>query len=257
LDDGKITPDKLVPYLAAHSRTLRTIPPFPQDRAPAELGGNPETTGYQIFRQLDAAHPYSDALPNEKGATVLVWRGLIPPRQPQLAEVKSQVEAAYRESEKKRLFVAMGQRIKAKLATSLKGGADFAKALADATAGEGTVKVDSKSFPSMNLRQHAVDEATGKASDVLLQRAIQEIAALGKGQVADMITLSNDAHQPDKGLLIYVADKKLPDLTPANPEYGATQAELENELAAATGNDTLTEFFTAAMPKGVEAAEAP
>jgi peptidyl-prolyl cis-trans isomerase D len=256
LDDQKIKPDGLAPFLAKQSLTLRTIPPFPRDHAPAELGGDPQTTGFIVFK-LDAAHPYSDALPNEHGSTVVVWRGLIPPRQPQFAEVKAQVEAAYRESEKKRLFIALGQRVHDRLAASLKAGTPFAKALADATAGEGAVKAEAKDYPAMTLRQHSADQAAGKNSDVLLERAIPELQSLNQGQVADMITLTaGDEQKPDKGLLIYAAEKKVPDLTPANPEYAVAQAALDEKFAAFTGDNALSEFVEGELARSAGPAAA-
>ncbi len=241
LVEKKVTPDTLTPLLAEHAATLRPVAPFARDAAPAELGTNRQTASDAAFK-LGPAHPFSDAadaLTTEKGGAVLVWRETIPSRQPAYAEAKERVAADFIAAEKKRRFAELGKTIRDSLGSSLKAGITFEKAVAEA-ADKAGVKAETKTYPAFTLREHA----TASVSDVLLNRVVEELPIMKGGQLSDMITLAGQdgSDKSAKGILLYVSDKKVPDLTPANPQYVAVRNQLARQLAAYAGNASLAQL---------------
>ena len=66
---------------------------------------------------------------------------------------------------------------------------------------------------------------------------------LDKGEVADMVKSSA------KGILVYAADKKLPELSETNPQYVAVKAQLARATGSSTGGAMLTELVDQELKK--------
>ena len=66
---------------------------------------------------------------------------------------------------------------------------------------------------------------------------------LKTGEVSDMIGLS------DKGLLVFAQEKKLPDLSPANPRYAEVQGQLMTFIASNNENTVLGELVEQELKK--------
>jgi peptidyl-prolyl cis-trans isomerase D len=57
-----------------------------------------------------------------------------------------------------------------------------------------------------------------------------------------------------KGLFVYVKEKKLPDLSPANPQYAMTQAQLAMLTSRTAADQYLAELVAREMKKSQPAA---
>jgi peptidyl-prolyl cis-trans isomerase D len=222
LYEGKITPatpafDQL---LAAQNVTLKPLAPFTRNESPAELGGSPEIAT-EAFK-LGANRAYSDAVTTPTGAVVLFFKELLPSRKPLLAEVREKVSADYVEGEKRKRFVELGRTLRALLENRLKAGDTFEKAVAAAAATGSTIKIEGKMLAPFTRRQPPQD---------VDQSIAGVIERLEKGRVSDMIISS------DKGLLVYAADKKSPDLSETSPQFAAMReqiAQVNARMSAAT-----------------------
>jgi peptidyl-prolyl cis-trans isomerase D len=96
----------------------------------------------------------------------------------------------------------------------LQAAAKTAAGFASAAAAE---KLEVKSYANFTFRQPPPD---------LPYQAFGALQGLEAGQVAEMVATG------DKGYLVFAQEKKLPDLTPANPRY----AELQKQLMAFTSS---------------------
>lgn len=227
LFEKKLAPNS--PELAAFLASVRLKPvaiaPFAPDSPPADrqwLGSYAEA-----ISRLGAARPFSDALPTPDGFVVMLWHESLPAYQPIYAEVRERVLADYRTTEKRRLFIERGNALKAKLQAAANPTAFAAAAAAE--------KLEVKSHANFTLRQPPQE---------IPQPALVALAALEPGQVSDLIGLG------DKGLLVYVQEKKLPDLSPANPRYAEVQTQLMTFAASTNENSYLGELVTQELAKG-------
>lgn len=206
---------KLVPgspefdaFLASRKVALKNLAPFTREDGPAEFGGSPEIAG-EAFK-LSKDRTFSDAVTAPTGALVLFFKDLQPARKPGFAEVRDKVAADYTDGEKRKRFVELGRAVRSSLEARLKAGDAFDKAVA-AAASANDVKIDAKMLPPFSRRQPPQDV------DYSVFGALER---LDKGRVSDMVIAR------DHGLIVYAADKKLPDLTPANPQFAAARSQI-------------------------------
>ena len=209
------------PELTAFLGSLRlnavAVAPFAPDSPPADrawLGSYAEA-----ISRLGAGRPFSDALPTPDGFVVMLWHETLPSYQPLFTDVKDRVLADYRDNEKRRLFIERGNALKATLQAS-----GSAAGFAAAAAAE---KLPVKSYASFTLRQPPQD---------LPPAVFSALGSLETGQVSDLLPSS------DKGILVYVQEKKLPDLSPANPRYVEVQTQLMAFAASSNENAYLGEL---------------
>ncbi|WP_158277313.1 peptidyl-prolyl cis-trans isomerase [Opitutus sp. ER46] len=194
--------------LAGRKLQPKPLAPFTREAGPAELGNSPEIAD-AAFR-LNKDRYISDALPTPNGAAVLFWKDIEPARKPPFVEVRAKVLADFTENEKRKRFVELGKVAKSQIEARLKAGDAFDKAVAAAGSSSG-LKFETKSIAPFSLRSRPQD------LDYTLLTALEQ---LSKGQVSDMVL------SPDKGVLVYAQDKKLPDLSEANPKFAETKAQL-------------------------------
>jgi peptidyl-prolyl cis-trans isomerase D len=231
LFENKATPESVAALLAARKLTLTPLAPFARDEGPAELGGSTEI-GAQAFK-LAQDHFFSDALAAPAGAVVLFWKETIPSRKPLFAEVRAKVATDYNENEKTKRFVDLGRTLKAAIEARLKAGDTFEKA-AETAAAASSVKVEAKTLAPFTLRQPPQDV------DYAVYGTLER---LEKGQVADMVKSAA------KGVLVYAADKKTPELSEANPQYVAAKAQLARVTGGSTASAMMSELVTQEMKK--------
>jgi peptidyl-prolyl cis-trans isomerase D len=210
-------------YLASRGLALKPLAPFGQETGPAELGSSADL-GAAAFK-LNADHYYSEALPVPAGGAVLIYKDVLPPRKPALAEVRAKVAADFYEEQRRQGFVSIGQALKAQLQKQLKSGTDFTKATAAAAAALG-LKVDAKVLPAFTL----INPPTG-----LDENVAASLEHLEKGTLSDMITTA------DQGFLVYAIDRKEPD-----PKAQAARvAEIRGQLAAYSARSGSGAYLTA------------
>jgi peptidyl-prolyl cis-trans isomerase D len=225
---------ELTTFLAEQRRPARAIPPFSPDNPPADL---PWLGNYaeQISRLSQDRH-FSDPLPTTDSFVILFWHESLPGYKPLFTEVRERVLADYKDSEKRKLFIARGATLRTQLQAAAKSGAaSFASAAA-------TEKLEVKSFANFTLRQPPQD---------LPYPAFGALQSLEAGQVAEMVAES------EKGYLVYAQEKKQPDLTPANPRYAELQQQMMLRTAAANSSAYLAERVERELKKSAPASPQP
>jgi len=222
LYEGKITPANVGAFLASHNLKPIHLAPFTEEAGPAELPGSPEIA--KAAFELSATRFYSEGISTNGGAVVLFWKNSLPARNPTLAEVHDKAKADALDSKKRQAFNDFGRRLQAATQLGLKAGKTFEQA---ATAAASPEKVTFKTYPPFTLRQppKEVDQAIFGLLD-----------GLSKGGVSAMDSTAND-----RGVIVYAADKKLPDLTASNPRYLELRGQLAASYARATGSAELRE----------------
>lgn len=221
--------------LLAKGIRLKDLAPFSQDQPPAELGQSPDIAE-EAFR-LNKDRPYSDAIALANGSVVLFWNETIPARQPLLTEVRAKVSSDYVEGERRRRFIELGKTLHNQIEARMKAGDSFEKAASSAAA-SANVKIDTKTLPAFTLRQRPQD------LDYLVFSTLEN---LKKGGVSDMVA------GPDKGLIVYAADKKAPDVSDANPMYTTFRSQIAAGTAARNSAEYLREIIEAELAKSTPA----
>jgi len=215
LFDKKIAANspELAAFLAANRRPAIAIPPFAPDQPPADL---PWLGNYaEPISHLGADRFFSDPLPTPTGVVVLLWNETLPAYKPLFSEVHDRVAADYKENEKRKRFIEHGQALRAQLQAAAAAGAEKFASVAAAE------KLDVKSFANFTLRQPPAE---------LPYSALTALPGLEPGAVSEMMATG------DKGFLVYVQQKKLPDLSPANPRYAEIEQQLRQFTAGTNGN---------------------
>jgi peptidyl-prolyl cis-trans isomerase D len=222
LYEGKATRDSIAGYIASHNLKLVSLAPFTAEAGPAELGGDKQVATAAF--ELNAERFYSEGLPSVNGAVVLVWKELLPSREPSLAEVRDKVRADAIDNKRRVAFVEFGRVLKAGIQRRLKDGASFEAAAEEAA---GSTKITVKSYPAFTLRSRPKDIDPGVFS---------ALETLDKGSVSDMEASA------DKGVLVYAADKKLPVVNESNPLYAQTKLQLADTFARTTTTTEMREI---------------
>lgn len=195
-------------YVASRQLQFQPLAPFTREAGPVEFEQAPEIAA-AAFR-LNESRRLSDAVTHRQGAVILYWQETQPSRTPLLNEVLAKVTADYTESEKRKRFVELGRTLKTAIQDKLKAGEDFAAAAAAAGRAH-SIALETKQLAPFTRREPAAEAP---------EAALSTLARLEAGQVSDMVITA------DEGLLVYAADKKLPDLSVANPQYAAARDQL-------------------------------
>jgi peptidyl-prolyl cis-trans isomerase D len=229
---------KLVPgtsefdaFLTERKLTLRDVAPFSQENPPTAFRTNPQIAT-EAFK-LSATRTVSDVLTTEKGSVILFWKESLPSRQPLLVEMRTRVLVDYIENEKSRRFTELGRTLRAQIQARLKAGDSFEKAAATAV-DAAKVKVETKTLPAFTLRQPAA------GFDYSLTGSLE---GLNQGDVSEMNSTS------EKGVFVFVQDKKLPDLSPSNPQYTTAATRLAERLAATNGQAFFRDLVSQELAK--------
>ncbi|HVU24564.1 MAG TPA: peptidyl-prolyl cis-trans isomerase [Opitutus sp.] len=220
-------------FLLAQHITLQTLAPFTHEAGPAEFNHAPDVADAAFH--LDAERSYSDAVSIPTGAVVLFYKDQLPSRKPLLTEIHDQVASDYIQGERRKQFVELGRTLRATIEARLKAGDTFDKAAA-AAATAGNVKIDATMLAPFSRRTPPRDV------DYSVLGMLDQLA---KGGVSPM-TIAQD-----HGLIVYAADRKLPDLSPANPQYAA----MHSQLATGTARTTMSGYFDEAITAEVKKTE--
>jgi peptidyl-prolyl cis-trans isomerase D len=218
-------------FLAARKLAAKPLAPFTHDAGPAELGGSPEVAA-EAFK-LNKDRFTSEAVATPTGAVILFWKDLQAARKPPFVEVRAKVAADYVENEKQKRFVDLGKSLKSQIETRLKAGDSFEKAAAAAASSAG-VKVETKTIPAFSLRTRPQD---------LDYSVLGALERLDKGQVSDMVI------NADKGLFVYAADKKAPDLSESNPRFAEMRTQLATYTSRLGANAYISELVANELKK--------
>jgi peptidyl-prolyl cis-trans isomerase D len=211
--------------LSAKNLTLKDLPAFGPDNVPAPLRSNPRAA--DIAFRLNKSRAISEAVATDTGSAVLFWKETIPSRQPAFAEVRAKVAADYAEEEKRKRFMDLGRTLRTQLAARVKNGESFEKA-AEAVASANGLKIETKTHSGFTIRQRPQD---------IEFPVLNALRTLEKGEVSELVRAAGD-----KGVLVYAADKKLPELSDSNPQYAAMKTQLAQFTAARAGGDYLQEL---------------
>ena len=233
--EKRITPDPAAidAFLAARNLKRQPLAPFSADAGPAEFDHSPDIAA-AAFR-LNSSRHFSDGLPHAQGAVVLFWQETQPARTPLLSEVTAKVTADFIENEKRRRFVELGRTVKVALESRLKTGDTFEQAAA-AAGRTHKIELEARLLPAFTAREPA------KNLDASIFGTLER---LEKGQVSDMVISA------DNGVFVYVANKQLPDLSLANPQYTLARTQL-SALTARLGASTFINELVAAELKRTE-----
>jgi peptidyl-prolyl cis-trans isomerase D len=222
--------------LAKNKLTIKSVTPFHPDSVPQELAWAPALVEQAM--QLSAEHPVSDALPGNAGSLVLFWRETLPSFQPSLAQVRDRVVVDFKENERRKRFVEFGRTLRSQLESRLKAGDAFDKAAAAVTDAS-QPKLVVKDYPPFIRRQPPKDiEAT----------VLGPLDRLERGQVSELLLTE------DKGLVVYVKDRKSPDLAETSPQFLATQAQLARLSVSVNRNLLMDEIVSRELKKNTPAA---
>jgi peptidyl-prolyl cis-trans isomerase D len=237
LYDNKIVPGPaLDAYLADSKVTPKALAPFTHEAGPAEFGGSREIADAAF--NLGPDRFFSEEVPTPDGAAVLLWKSTLPTRKPLFLEVRPKVLADYLENERRIRFVDFGRTLRTKIEAGIKSGLTL-DAAAKRAAG-GLVSVETSILPPFQLR------APPKEMDESLRGALEH---LEKGQVSEMIPST------DKGRLVYAVDKRVPDLTEANPHYAETRDAIAAYASHLSSSSYLGEMVDRELKRSEEAAK--
>lgn len=236
LFEKKITPATLGALLAERKLSPKPLTPFARNEGPIELGGSMEASR-EAFK-LAADRFFSDAVSTPNGAAVLFYEDTIASRTPALSEVKARVSSDYSEDEKRKRLVDLGRTLKGAIESKVKGGEAFNKAV-EAAAAANSVKMESKDIAPFTLRTPPQD---------------LDYSVYGTLEQLDKGTVSNLTLAGPKGFIVYAADKKVPDLSAANPQFASTMSQLARSTGGATGMGMLSELVEKELKKGTPVA---
>ncbi len=217
---------ELTAFLAEQRHPAKPVAPFAPDNPPADmlwLGAYAE----QIARLSKDRH-FSDPLATNDSFVILLWNESLPAYKPLFNEVRDRVLADYKETEKRKLFIARGQALRTQLQAAAKtSAANFATVAANE-------KLELKTYANFTLRQPPQD---------MPYQAIATLQSLGAGDVSEM---GADAL---KGYLVYAQEKKLPDLTAGNPRYVEIREQMMARVSANGSSAYLAELVERELKK--------
>jgi peptidyl-prolyl cis-trans isomerase D len=222
LYEGKVTRESIGSYLASHNLKADSLAPFTAEAGPAELGGDKQISAAAFG--LAADRFYSEGLPTQSGAVVLIWKDVLPSREPALAEIREKVRTDAVDNKRRVAFVEFGRVLKAGILRRMKEGSSFEAAAQESA---GSTKIAIKSYPAFTLRSRPKD---------IDPSVLSALETLDKGSVSDMEATA------DKGVLVYAADKKLPAVNETNPLYAQTKLQLADTFARTTTTSEMREI---------------
>ncbi len=233
--EQRISPEQLPAFLTAQKLELMEVGLVGSDTVPAALGGDSATARVapEALR-LAADRPYSNPIAIPDGAAVLVWRESLPPRVPELSEVRDRVLADYQAAERRRLFNEAGRQLRASVASALAAGKPFADAVADAAKAAGLQAEVKKTepFTLMNPPQDV---------DFTVLRSLE---SLDQGELGEFMPA-----RADSGVLVQALVKDTPAFDPASPAAAEVKAQMAPILAARNAQGMLSALVEAELSK--------
>lgn len=175
----------------------REIEPFARGNAPTVEDVPADLLDSMWMYATNPNRYFSDAARISDGAVILVTPGSIPSRMPAFAEVREEVKAQYRESEKRRLFAEKGRELRNRLEQA-RSRSDFAEMAAEA----GLEVEDTEAF-------------SGAAVPPELRRSgvWEQAQHLAEGRTSNMVM------GEEKGTFAYMAAREVPEIDTDADEF--------------------------------------
>lgn len=222
--------------LASSQATQKQMSDFSVNDIPAQFGANRAAIAKEVAA-LGADNRVSNAIDTGNGAIVLFWQETIPAREPQFAEVREKVAADYTDQQKQKRFVDLGQSMKAEIQAALTTGSTPEQAITKAAANANVVAT-TKTLSPFTLRQPPQD------IEGFIYGALEK---LDQGSLSNMAIVGGDGH------FVYALNKKLPDLTEANPDYANYAAQLAQSNASNTAGTYARDLVESELAKSAPA----
>jgi peptidyl-prolyl cis-trans isomerase D len=210
LNESKLSLTEIEPYTLAGASQRALSSEFLESAF--KLGGN---------------RYYSDAYAIDGGFAVLLYQGRIAPEIPEFEAVQSEVIKDYKTDEKRRLFNEKGESLQAELKTKIVEGIDFVEA-AEAL-GLGTA-----SFETFSVQE---------APRELNRSALQLAQGMQAGDVSPMLTSDGT------GILVYLANKNIPEIARDNEELKQAEDFLARYAAYTSGSSFANELVILGLPE--------
>ena len=210
LNESKLSLTEIEPYTLAGASQRALSSEFLESAF--KLGGN---------------RYYSDAYAVDGGFAVLLYQGRIAPEIPEFEAVQSEVIKDYKTDEKRRLFNEKGESLQAELKTKIVEGIDFVEA-AEAL-GLGTA-----SFETFSVQE---------APRELNRSALQLAQGMQAGDVSPMLTSDGT------GILVYLANKNIPEIARDNEELKQAEDFLARYAAYTSGSSFANELVILGLPE--------
>jgi peptidyl-prolyl cis-trans isomerase D len=210
LNESKLSLTEIEPYTLAGASQRALSSEFLESAF--KLGGN---------------RYYSDAYAVDGGFAVLLYQGRIAPEIPEFEAVQSEVIKDYKTDEKRRLFNEKGESLQAELKTKIVEGIDFVEA-AEAL-GLGTA-----SFETFSVQE---------APRELNRSALQLAQGMQAGDVSPMLTSDGT------GILVYLANKNIPEIASDNEELKQAEDFLARYAAYTSGSSFANELVILGLPE--------
>lgn len=184
--------------LSEYTVSLQTIEPFTQAGAsrralPADMLKEAFTLGQRY---------YSSVYPMDGGFAILFLNGRIAPEIPSFEAVAAEVTVNYKAEQKRELFSAKGESLKAELDAKLAEGSSFAEA------------AEALELTLAEFESFAFSEPPAE----LDRAALQQAQNLESGELSEMITTASQV-----GIFIYIAEKTVPEIGADDEDF--TEAE--------------------------------
>ena len=220
---------ELTAFLESQHLTAIPVAPFAPGYPPADKSWLANYS--EQIERLSQEHFFSDPVLTNQSYAVLLWNETLPGYKPTLAQVHDRVANDFKESEKRRLFIARGRALQSQLqAAAAKSPADFATVAT-------TEKLDVKSYATFTLRQPPAG---------MPPQAFSTLQRMHAGQVSDMVATA------EKGFLVLAQDKKLPDLSPTGPLYVDAKKQLMLFTVGTNENSYLSDLVDQELKKTAE-----
>lgn len=181
------------------------LEPFSQEDGPTEVD-LPRNIIDRVFRLGNRTY-FTDPFPVDHGTALVFLKERIDPRVPPLEEIREQVLADYKREEKLLRFSEHGDELRARLRQAVADGEDFADYAESLGLRVSSFEDFTLDNPPSNLPQHLAEVLTGMRKDEVSQMRIRD----------------------DRGSLVHVFQREVPDLSPDSPEVVQAREQLRQE----------------------------
>lgn len=197
----------------------RILTPFARNQMSAGSGIAARDLA-QVF-DLPPGRYYSDIVSTPDGAAILIHEGYIEERTPPLEEVRSVVEANFKESERRRLFNERGTVLHEEFTQTVSEGKSFRE----------TAEAE-------GLTVESYDEFTSVEPPENFNRSLfTQNEDLEVGQISPMVFLEQT------GKFVYLKEKNVPEISESDPEVQTALNQLSNFTALINGQALVTEII--------------
>ena len=211
--------------LDAAGAAKNRIVPYARDIPPSDVGVHRKALANAF--NLNTKRYFSDVIPTVKGAAVLLYEGKIEERIPPFAEVLAQVQNEYRETNRRKRFVAKGAQLKEIVEASMQKGLSFFETAEN----EGFTPVSHDPFPTKS--------PPNELSSALFSQAV----LLEPGNLSPMIL------NEDSGTIIYLKVKTDPQYAVDSSEISTKINSLSTSLSNRSSNSIIREITDRELAK--------